>query len=85
VGVAARWAAVRRTTGPVQVQALPEVRLYQKPRLERFGSFRDLPRIGNDNDGDGGVFSGWIAAVTNGCDGFGFSELQGTCVSTSSR
>ena len=56
--------------------------MYQKPKLERFGSFRDLTKIGSDNDGDGGVFSGWIAAVTDGCDGFGFSGLQGTCSSS---
>ena len=52
--------------------------MYEKPRLERFGTFRDLTKIGGDADGDGGVMSGWIAAVTNGCDGFGYTELQGT-------
>ena len=53
--------------------------MYEKPRLERFGSFRDLTRIGGDSDGDGGLWTGMIAAVTNGCDGFGLDALQGTC------
>ena len=43
--------------------------MYQKPRLERFGTFRELTRLGSDNDGDGGFY---IArnAVADGCNGY---------------
>jgi hypothetical protein len=30
--------------------------MYQKPKLERFGTFRELTRIGFGPDGDGGIF-----------------------------
>lgn len=29
--------------------------MYQKPTLQRFGSFRELTRIGIGADGDGGI------------------------------
>ncbi len=30
--------------------------MYHKPKLERFGTFRELTRIGFGPDGDGGIF-----------------------------
>ncbi len=30
--------------------------MYNKPTLERFGTFRDLTLIGTGADGDGGVY-----------------------------
>jgi hypothetical protein len=33
-----------------------EKRMYEKPKLERFGTFRELTRIGLGPDGDGGIF-----------------------------
>jgi hypothetical protein len=43
-------------------------RPYERPALERYGTFRDLTRVGSDNDGDGGLLWGWSADVTNGCN-----------------
>ncbi|MEQ9569877.1 MAG: lasso RiPP family leader peptide-containing protein [Longimicrobiales bacterium] len=43
--------------------------MYQKPRLERFGTLRELTLIGLGADGDGGLM-GWgriVASVTDGC------------------
>lgn len=37
--------------------------MYNKPKLERFGSFRELTQLGFDADGDGG-FHG----IGNGCN-----------------
>lgn len=37
--------------------------MYSKPKLERFGSFRELTRLGSDADGDGGLFG-----IGNGCN-----------------
>lgn len=44
--------------------------MYQKPKLERFGTFRELTKLGLDADGDGGVYIGLIAnnAVADGCN-----------------
>lgn len=45
--------------------------MYEKPRLERYGDFRTLTRIGCGTDGDGGL-QGPIAAsigVTGAVDG----------------
>jgi hypothetical protein len=41
--------------------------MYQKPRLERFGAFRELTRIGFDSSGDGGLIIG-RTVVGDGCD-----------------
>ena len=54
--------------------------MYEKPRLERYGDFRTLTRIGCGTDGDGG-FQGPIAAaigVTGVADG-----TLGACFGTS--
>ncbi|MEK9500058.1 lasso RiPP family leader peptide-containing protein [Gaopeijia maritima] len=43
--------------------------MYKKPRLERFGTLRELTLIGLGSDGDGGI-QGWgriVASVTDGC------------------
>lgn len=35
--------------------------MYEKPKLERFGTLRELTLIGFGPDGDGGIFGlGWI-------------------------
>jgi hypothetical protein len=38
--------------------------MYEKPKVERFGSFRELTLWGTDEDGDGGVIWG----IGNGCN-----------------
>ena len=40
--------------------------MYTKPQMQRFGSFRDLTRVGFDSDGDGGFLG--LANVANGCN-----------------
>jgi hypothetical protein len=43
--------------------------MYKKPKLERFGTFRELTQLGLDADGDGGVYIGLIAnSVADGCN-----------------
>jgi hypothetical protein len=42
----------------------PEHHRYQSPRLQRFGDFRRLTRVGTDADGDGGVVFG----INDGCN-----------------
>lgn len=44
--------------------------MYRKPKLERFGTFRELTKLGLDSDGDGGVYIGLIAntSVADGCN-----------------
>jgi len=37
--------------------------MYSKPKLERFGSFRQLTQLGTDSDGDGGFYG-----IGNGCN-----------------
>jgi hypothetical protein len=37
--------------------------MYQKPALQRFGTFRELTRLGTDADGDGGIYG-----AVNGCN-----------------
>lgn len=37
--------------------------MYSKPKLEKFGSFRELTQLGSDADGDGGFFG-----IGNGCN-----------------
>jgi hypothetical protein len=45
--------------------------MYQKPTLQRFGTFRDLTRIGCGDDGDGGIL-GHLDGTFAGCfDGGG--------------
>ena len=44
--------------------------MYQKPRLKRFGSFRELTLIGIGADGDGGIGgSGRLDGCRIGCGG----------------
>ena len=44
--------------------------VYKKPKLERYGTFRELTQLGLDADGDGGVYIGLIAntPVADGCN-----------------
>lgn len=44
--------------------------MYQKPRLERFGSLRDLTQVGTDSDCDGGIWG-------IGVDGSNIGEFFG--------
>jgi hypothetical protein len=39
--------------------------MYQKPTLQRFGTFRDLTRLGSDTDGDGGILG---TGIGDGCN-----------------
>lgn len=41
---------------------------YQKPKLERFGTLRELTLIGLGQDGDGGI-QGWGRLITMGPGG----------------
>lgn len=44
--------------------------VYSKPTLERFGTFRELTKIGMGRDGDGGIMgSGFLDGCWVGCDG----------------
>lgn len=38
--------------------------MYEKPKVERFGSFRELTLWGTDKDGDGGIIFG----IGDGCN-----------------
>jgi hypothetical protein len=42
--------------------------MYQKPRVQQFGSFRELTQIGLGEDGDGGLvgFGRIVGVVTDG-------------------
>ena len=40
--------------------------MYQKPTVEKFGSFRELTRVGFAGSSDGGTFVG----APDGCTGF---------------
>ena len=39
--------------------------MYQKPTLQRFGTFRELTRVGTDANGDGGILG---TGVVDGCN-----------------
>jgi hypothetical protein len=42
--------------------------MYEKPTLQRFGTFRELTLLGLGPDGDGGIFgTGWIDGCWVGC------------------
>ena len=54
--------------------------MYQKPKLERFGTFRELTKLGLDSDGDGGIYIGLIAATAvDGCDLNSYTGGAFTC------
>jgi hypothetical protein len=40
--------------------------MYEKPSVERYGTFRDLTAIGLGADGDGGIL-GYLDGCTFGC------------------
>lgn len=40
--------------------------MYQKPTLQKFGTFRELTRIGTGADGDGGIV-GFLDGCFIGC------------------
>lgn len=43
--------------------------MYTKPKLVRYGTFRELTLIGVGADGDGGLpFTGWLDGCHIGCD-----------------
>ncbi len=43
--------------------------MYEKPRLERFGTVRELTLLGFGPDGDGGLFgTGFIDGCWVGCN-----------------
>ena len=43
--------------------------MYEKPKLERFGTFRELTKLGSDSDGDGGIYIGLISTtIGDGCN-----------------
>ena len=43
--------------------------MYTKPKLVRYGTFRELTLIGFGADGDGGVFgTGFLDGCAIGCD-----------------
>lgn len=44
--------------------------MYEKPRLERFGTFRELTKLGLASDSDG--FSILGIGTSPGCETFGF-------------
>ncbi|MBA2557943.1 MAG: lasso RiPP family leader peptide-containing protein [Chloroflexi bacterium] len=48
--------------------------MYQKPRLERFGAFRELTQIGWSGGNDGFTLNGNAVTNTTGnnCDNVGF-------------
>ena len=50
--------------------------MYRKPKLERFGSFRELTQLGLDAEGDGGVYIGLIAS-TPSADGCNLNQYTG--------
>ena len=46
--------------------------MYQKPTLQRFGTFRDLTQIGCGADGDGGII-GFLDGRLSACGNDGGS------------
>jgi hypothetical protein len=40
--------------------------MYQKPTLQKFGTFRELTRLGLGDDGDGGI-NGHLDGCAIGC------------------
>jgi hypothetical protein len=44
--------------------------MYVKPAVKRFGTLRELTRIGFGPDGDGGIW-GFLDGCTWGCEGGG--------------
>lgn len=49
--------------------------MYQKPHIEKFGSFRELTRVGAIGSSDGGTFRGASSVGCGGAQGNG----QGNC------
>ncbi|MGH7668261.1 MAG: lasso RiPP family leader peptide-containing protein [Gemmatimonadaceae bacterium] len=46
---------------PLASSRSPRRSMYEKPKLERYGTLRELTLIGFGPDGDGGLFgTGWI-------------------------
>jgi len=57
-------AVVADCAGQLSVTSYNGRTMYVKPKLERFGSLRELTLIGTNADCDGGIFG--ISAVGNG-------------------
>jgi hypothetical protein len=50
---------------------MKEGRMYAKPTLRRFGTFRELTRLGWGADGDGGIWGFLDGCELGGCEGGG--------------
>ena len=57
--------------------------MYKKPKLEKFGTFRELTKLGLDSDGDGGVYIGLIANNAPSADGCNLNQYTGGLFSCS--
>ena len=57
--------------------------MYKKPKLEKFGTFRELTQLGLDADGDGGVYIGLIANNAPSADGCNLNQYTGGLFSCS--